>query len=152
MTEEAANKVLNAAEKMQPLQDNMRRGANAPDERGQAWCDHPGELDQARVLVDDTRAVLREASTKTQVSQDCLMEIIMAQDFQDLTGQVIMKMLGVVGVIESELVQVLLDSVPAEKRSEATSLLNGPQISPQGRVDVVTSKDQVDDLLSNLGF
>src|SRR3546814_5328212 len=122
MTEEAANKVLNAAEKMEPLQDNMRRGANALDERWQAWFDHPVGLDQARVLVDDTRAFLREASTNTQVSQDCLMEIIMAQDFQDLTGQVIMKMLGVVGVIESELVQVLLDSVPEEERRKSTRL------------------------------
>src|SRR3546814_14495514 len=80
------------------------------------------------------------------------MEIIMAQDFQDLTGQAIMKMLGVVGVIESELVPVLLDCVPADKRSEETSLLNGPQITPTGRVDVVTSQDRVDALLSNLSI
>src|SRR3546814_18134285 len=97
MTEEAANKVLNAAEKMQPLQDNMRRGANALDERWQEWFDHPVELDQARVLVDDTHAFLREASTNTQVSQDCLLEHIIAKDFQDMTGKDILKMLGVVG-------------------------------------------------------
>lgn len=152
MTEQAANRVLNAAEKMQPLQDAMRRDAGALDERWQAWFDRPVELDQARALVDDTRSFLRGVSGKTQASQDCLMEIIMAQDFQDLTGQVIMKMLNVVGAIETELVQVLIDNVPAEKRVEASSLVNGPQVSPQGRVDVVTSQDQVDDLLSSLGF
>jgi len=80
------------------------------------------------------------------------MEIIMAQDFQDLTGQVITKMMDVIGAIESELLQVLLDSVPAEKREEANSLLNGPQVNPAGRTDVVTSQDQVDDLLASLGF
>jgi len=152
MTEKAANRVLNAAEKMQPVQESLQRDARALDQRWQEWFDHPVELDQARELVDDTRTLLRTMPEKTQMSQDCLMEIIMAQDFQDLTGQVIMKMLGVVGAIEQELVQVLLDSVPAEKRNEATSLLNGPQISPSGKVDVVTSQDQVDDLLSSLGF
>ena len=48
--------------------------------------------------------------------------------------------------------QVLLDNVPQERRDEANSLLNGPQISPQGKTDVVTSQDQVDDLLASLGF
>ena len=75
----------------------------------------------------------------------------MAQDFQDLTGQVIMRMMDVVGAIERELLQVLLDNVPQERRDEP-SLLNGPQVSPQGKADVVTSQDQVDDLLASLGF
>src|SRR5690554_5344610 len=152
MTEQAANRVLNAAEHVQPLQESMQREAVALDARWQAWFDHPVELDQARELVDDTRALLKNIPEKTQDSQSKLLEIIMAQDFQDLTGQVIMKMLGVVTAIETELVQVLIDNVPQEKREEANSLLNGPEVSPQGKVDVVTSQDQVDDLLANLGF
>lgn len=152
MTEQAANRVLNAAEKVQPIQDTLRRDALALDARWQAWFDHPVELDRARTLVDDTRGLLQAIPARTQASQDCLMEIIMAQDFQDLTGQVIMKMLDVVGAIETELVQVLLDSVPQERRGDTVSLLNGPQVSPEGKVDVVTSQDQVDDLLSSLGF
>jgi chemotaxis protein CheZ len=63
-----------------------------------------------------------------------------------------MKMLGVVSAIETELVQVLIDNVPQERREEAKSLLNGPEVNPAGKVDVVTSQDQVDDLLSSLGF
>lgn len=152
MTEQAANRVLNAAEKMQPIQDGLRREAQALDARWQAWFERPVELDQARALVDDTRGLLRRIPDRAQVSQDCLMEIIMAQDFQDLTGQVIMKMLDVVGAIETELVQVLLDNVPQERRGDTASLLNGPQVAPEGRPDVVTSQDQVDDLLSSLGF
>jgi chemotaxis protein CheZ len=152
MTEQAANRVLNAAEKMQPLQEQMQREAQALDVRWQSWFDHPVELDQARELVDDTRSLLRGIPDKTQASQNSLMEIIMAQDFQDLTGQVIMRMLGVVGATETALVQVLIDNVPQERRDEAATLLNGPQISPQGKADVVTSQDQVDDLLASLGF
>ncbi len=152
MTEQAANRVLNTAEQMQPLQESIQRDAKALDERWQQWFDQPVELDQARELVDDTRALLKDVPQKAQESQSLLMEIIMAQDFQDLTGQVIMKMLGVVSAIETELVQVLIDNVPQERREEANCLLNGPEVSPQGKVDVVTSQDQVDDLLSSLGF
>lgn len=152
MTEQAANRVLNAAEQIQPLQEAMRRDAKALDARWQDWFAHPVELDQARTLVDDTRALLKSVPEKAQASQNSLMEIIMAQDFQDLTGQVIMKMLGVVSAIETELVQVLVDSVPQERREEAVTLLNGPEVNPDGKVDVVTSQDQVDDLLSSLGF
>jgi chemotaxis protein CheZ len=151
MTEQAATRVLNAAEQTQPLQDSMQREAKALDTRWQEWFDHPVELDQARELVDDTRNLLKTIPEKTQASQNNLMDIIMAQDFQDLTGQVIMKMLGVVSAIETELVQVLIDNVPQERREEAKSLLNGPEVNPAGKVDVVTSQDQVDDLLSSLG-
>lgn len=152
MTEQAANRVLNAAEQIQPWQDEMQSSARALDARWQDWFENPVELDQARSLVDDTRALLKDIPEKTQASQNNLMEIIMAQDFQDLTGQVIMKMLGVVGVIETELVQVLVDNVPQERRDETRSLLNGPEVSPAGKVDVVTDQDQVDDLLASLGF
>ena len=152
MTEQAANRVLNATEQIQPWQDSMQRDAKALDARWQDWFDHPVELDQARSLVDDTRTFLKDVPEKTQSSQNNLMEIIMAQDFQDLTGQVIMKMLGVISAIETELLQVLIDSVPEEKREEAKTLLNGPVINPEGKDDVVTNQDQVDDLLASLGF
>ena len=152
MTEQAANRVLNAAEEIQPLQEQMQSQARSLDARWQDWFDHPVELDQARELVDDTRALLKDIPQKTQATQNSLMEIIMAQDFQDLTGQVIMRMLGVIGAIETELVQVLIDNVPLEKREDTHTLLNGPQVNPDGKVDVVTSQDQVDDLLASLGL
>ena len=152
MTEQAANRVLNAAEQLQPVQDELQARAVSLDQRWQAWFDHPVELTEARELVDDTRAMLKEVPQTTKVTQDALLDIIMAQDFQDLTGQVIMKMLHVVTAIETELVQVLIDSVPLERREEAQSLLNGPEVSPVGKTDVVTSQDQVDDLLDSLGF
>ena len=153
MTEQAANRVLNAAEATQPLQDAMQSQAQALDQRWQAWFDAPVELDQARSLVDDTRALLKDIPEKTQASQANLLDIIMAQDFQDLTGQVIMKMLGVVHAIETELVQVLVDNLPQERREdEVGQLLNGPVVNSAGKAEVVTSQDQVDDLLANLGF
>src|SRR5688500_1647791 len=69
MTEQAANRVLNAAEQTQPLQESMQKEAKALDARWQQWFDHPVELDQARELVDDTRALLKDIPQKTQASQ-----------------------------------------------------------------------------------
>lgn len=152
MTEQAANRVLNATEQIQPWQESMRRDALALDARWQDWFDHPVELEQARELVNETRALLKDIPEKTQASQNNLMEIIMAQDFQDLTGQVITKMLGVVTMIETELLQVLIDNVPQERREETHSLLNGPEVKPNGKADVVANQDQVDDLLASLGL
>ncbi|OZI22331.1 protein phosphatase CheZ [Bordetella genomosp. 7] len=152
MTEQAATRVLNATDAAGPLQDNLSRTASQLDARWQQWFDQPLELPEARELVKDTRAFLGGVPALAQQTQGHLMEIVMAQDFQDLTGQVIMRMMDVVGAIERELLQVLLDNVPQERREEAQSLLNGPQVNPAGKADVVTSQDQVDDLLASLGF
>lgn len=152
MTEQAANRVLNAAETMQPWQESMQKDAKNLTERWDDWFAQPVELEQARDLVDETRRFLADVPDKTQSSLDTLLEIIMAQDFQDLTGQVIMKMLGVVTAIETELVQVLVENVPQEQREATASLINGPQVNPEGREEVVANQDQVDDLLASLGF
>lgn len=82
------------------------------------------------------------------------MQIMMAQSFQDLTGQVITKMMTLIGTIESELIDVLIQNAPPDAREQVKAnegLMNGPQIDPT-RADVVSSQDQVDDLLSSLGF
>lgn len=153
MTEQAANRVLNAAEEMQPWQAELQRRAQTLNSSWQHWFDHPVGLQEARHLVDETRAFLCDVPQKTQASQDNLMTIILAQDFQDLTGQVISRMLQVIGTIESELVQVLIDNVPQEKREESrNSLLNGPVIDAAAETEVVHGQDQVDDLLASLGF
>jgi chemotaxis protein CheZ len=152
MTEQAAHRVLNAIDQTQPIQEEMARNAQALDKRWHEWFDQPLELAQARELVKDTRGFLQDVPRNTQATQSKLLEIMMAQDFQDLTGQVIMKMMDVVGAIEKELLQVLIDSVPNDRREEANTLLNGPQVNPTGKPDVVTSQDQVDDLLASLGF
>lgn len=152
MTEQAANRVLNATEAAQPFQEQMEREAKSLDQRWQEWFAEPIELEQARELVDDTRSYLRTVPENTQATNAQLMEIMMAQDFQDLTGQVIMKMMDIISAIETELLQVLLDTVQPERRDEAETLLNGPQVKPDGKADVVTDQSQVDDLLSSLGF
>lgn len=82
-----------------------------------------------------------------------LMDIMMAQDFQDLTGQVIKKVTSLAQNLEQQLVQLLIDYSPNDlKKDVVDGLLNGPQINPEGKTDVVANQSQVDDLLDSLGF
>ena len=77
----------------------------------------------------------------------------MAQDFQDLTGQVIKKITHMVQNLEKDLVDLLLANVPAKKvMVSEEGFLNGPVTNPEKRSDVVCNQDQVDDLLASLGF
>src|SRR5690606_8272811 len=112
MTEQAAERALNAVDRAQPLQDALAKGAADLDKRWQEWFANPLELDEAKALVQETRGYLVEVPKHAQATQAELMEILMAQDFQDLTGQVIKKMMEVIREIEHQLVQVLIDSVP----------------------------------------
>ena len=106
---------------------------------------------------------MKELPSVTQATNTQLMEIMLAQDFQDLTGQVIKKIMEVVYNIEQQLLAVLLENISAERRAEiqavvtgtltsGDTLLNGPQVNPEMHNDVVSDQDQVDDLLSSLGF
>lgn len=150
MTEQAANRVLNAAEQVQPLQEELATDAAVLRDRW-AQADEKGDSLEQAELIADTRQFLQDIPNKAQQTQENLMEIIMAQDFQDLTGQVINGMLGVIGSLETELVQVLVDSVPPEKREETETLINGPAVDTSAD-NVLAAQDEVDDLLSSLGF
>ena len=105
-------------------------------------------------LAEETRSFLKQGlPEKTAATKAQLLEIMMAQDFQDLTGQVIKKIIAVAQELETELMGVLIETMPGERRTDSViSLLNGPVINADGRSDVVASQQQVDDLLGSLGF
>jgi chemotaxis protein CheZ len=78
---------------------------------------------------------------------------MMAQDFQDLTGQVIKKIVALAQDMESQTMGVLIDIMPEIRKTEqVNSLLNGPVVNAEGQADVVVNQQQVDDLLGSLGF
>lgn len=87
-----------------------------------------------------------------------LTEIMMAQDFHDLTGQVIARVVSLAATIEGQLIELLLQTAPPASVSKTTSVaenkpsLSGPAVNAQGNPDVVTDQSQVDDLLASLGF
>jgi chemotaxis protein CheZ len=82
-----------------------------------------------------------------------LTEIMMAQDFHDLTGQVIARVVNLAATIEEQLVTLLIQTAPSVKvAAVANAPLQGPVVNGEGRDDVVTDQSQVDDLLASLGF
>ena len=82
-----------------------------------------------------------------------LTDIMMAQDFHDLTGQVVAKVVTLANDLEDSLVKLLVQVVPPEQREKIEpQLLQGPVVNAEGRTDVVTNQGEVDDLLASLGF
>lgn len=153
MTEQAASRVLNAVDVAQPLQDRVqKKAALLHTSWDKAFA---GELsaDAFRLLSIETRDFLAQAQADSQATNAQLLEIMMAQDFQDLTGQVIKRILHTAQTLETQLLQVLIEAAPPAVREECTnSLMNGPVTDGKSRDDVVTSQEQVDDLLESLGF
>ena len=154
LTEQAACKVLNATDIANPLQEELENGAKLLADKWDAVYANRLSTQEFKLLADETRAYLKNAvPQRTGATREQLMEIMMAQDFQDLTGQVIKKIVGLAQDLESGLMNVLIETVPGEKKTESVkSLLNGPVVNPEGRTDVVASQKQVDDLLDSLGF
>ncbi|MFN4103317.1 MAG: protein phosphatase CheZ [Tepidimonas sp.] len=155
LTGEAAEKVLNRVDEAKAEQHTV--------------------IDSSRQLVETIGAVpglkwampeLLEWSHKIQAAAERtdhhLTEIMMAQDFHDLTGQVIKKVVALAGTLEQQLLQLLIETAPPAAPAEASGNtasdeprrpeLSGPVVNPEGRSDVVTNQQQVDDLLASLGF
>ncbi|NMG74482.1 protein phosphatase CheZ [Aromatoleum diolicum] len=153
MTEQAASRVLNATDIAQPIQNKLHADARGLQVKWDKLFANQLSVDEFKALSNDTRGFLGEVAQASRATNEQLMEIMMAQDFQDLTGQVIKKVVELAQKLETELLQVLLEVTPPEKRGEKHSgLMNGPVVSSAGRDDVVTTQEQVDDLLGSLGF
>jgi chemotaxis protein CheZ len=154
MSEQAAQKVLNATDAASPLQDRIDTSAQELSAAWNGLLDAPDTSDSDwRALAERTSMTLDGMRGATVDTKAYLMDIMMAQDFQDLTGQVITKVTAIAQNLEQQLVQMLVDFAPAEvRRDYDNGLLNGPQIKPEGNNEVVSDQSQVDDLLDSLGF
>lgn len=152
LSEQAAKKVLDATDAAGPLQDAIETRSTELSGAWQALLDKGASEAEWRAMAERTIAGLDASAAATVATRSELMNIMMAQDFQDLTGQVIGRITGIAQNLEKQLVQVLIDFAPSEiKRELDNGLLNGPQIKPTG-TDVVANQGQVDDLLDSLGF
>ena len=132
----------------------------------QAKAEHVSISAQTRSLAaalaaDPVRAVasgavlnfVNEVEARTQRIDAHLTDIMMAQDFHDLTGQVVAKVVALANDLETSLVKLLVQVVPPEQREKVDlAVLNGPVVNPEGRTDVVNNQGEVDDLLASLGF
>ncbi len=144
----AANRVLNSVD-----QAKAEHNAIAAETRRIA----------AAIVADPVKAVatgsvmnfVSDVEAATARIDQHLTDIMMAQDFHDLTGQVVAKVVSLAGDLEDSLVKLLVQAAPPEAQKvieHSTATLNGPVVNPEGRADVVTNQGEVDDLLASLGF
>ena len=153
MTEQAASRVLNATDVAKPIQDRLQSQAMGLSSRWDRLLGGDLSVEEFKTLAGDTHAYLNEVPKQTEATSEQLMEIMMAQDFQDLTGQVIKKIVDLAQSMETQLLQVLIEAMPPDMKAGAPEgLMNGPAMNAAGRSDVVNSQEQVDDLLESLGF
>jgi len=153
LSEQAAQRVLNATDAAGPLQDKIEENGESLKKEWQAALQRPFSEEQFHEIAGRTQQYLDETCSASVDTRKYLMEIMMAQDFQDLTGQVIKKITELAQTLEQQLVQLLIDFAPSEmKRDAGAGLLNGPQINQAGNPEVVSDQEQVDDLLDSLGF
>lgn len=150
LTGEAAEKVLNRVEQAKAQHDYI---ASETRRVVSALVADP----VAAVAKGEIYNFLTDVERVTQEADTHLTEIMMAQDFHDLTGQVIARVVNLAGTIEQQLVQLLIQTAPAGTAAAPTPApsrehLQGPVVNPESTPDVVTNQSQVDDLLASLGF
>ncbi|MGQ5523733.1 protein phosphatase CheZ [Chitinimonas sp. PSY-7] len=159
LTEQAANRTLNAVDLAQPMQNQIESESQSLAEQWDKLFANQLSVDEFKQLATRTREHLKQSSDQARATNEQLLEIMMAQDFQDLTGQVIKKVVEMAKEMESGLLEFLVQFSPtgvikpitAQQDAEG-SLENGPVYNAEGRADVVTNQEQVDDLLASLGF
>lgn len=115
----------------------------------------------AAIVADPVKAVasgsvmnfVGDVEAATERIDTHLTDIMMAQDFHDLTGQVVAKVVSLASELEDSLVKLLVQAAPPEQAQKVEqNILSGPVVDPKGRTDVVTNQTEVDDLLASLGF
>ena len=153
LTERAAVRVMNATDVVRPIQTQLSTEAESLAERWRSVFAAQTGVEQFKTLANATLAFLEAVPKQTQATNAQLMEIVLAQDFQDLTGQVITRISDLAHRLEKELLVLLLEYTPASQRPAGSDgLLNGPVINAERASDVVTTQAQVDELLDSLGF
>ena len=160
LTGEAAEKVLNNVDMAKAHHDHI----SAETRRIGALIVKDPVAAVAKGHVMNFITDVEEASKEIDKN---LTNIMMAQDFHDLTGQVISKVVTLAANIETQLVQLLILTAPSEIPAKSPVLaavaaetvaivtepiLSGPVVSPEGNPDVVKGQSEVDDLLASLGF
>lgn len=156
MTENAANKVLNLVDAAKPECDDLsKRGEELGQSLARMAASEDLSIERARALMGVCGKFAERTAGFASKQADILSDIMMAQDFQDLSGQVIKKVIDIINRTEMQLVQLLLDSAPNQPEKNVavaeftgeTHQLQGPQAEEKA-----LGQSDVDDLLASMGF
>ncbi|GGD57849.1 protein phosphatase CheZ [Lacimicrobium alkaliphilum] len=159
-TENAANRTMDAVETSMPIAEQLNAKISGILPEWKKLMTRQIELGEFKTLCHDLDRILEDASSESAKLNELLTEVLMAQGYQDLTGQVIRRVIELVKEVEDNLVHMLTmfgepevdeNSNNSDKKSDK-ELAEGPIIDADSRDDVVSGQDDVDDLLSSLGF
>ncbi len=156
MTQQSADRTLNEVEKCLPMVEAMEKRSGQLAEEWNKLRMRMLSKDDFRGLSDRLSDFLSQTRQDSSELHASLSEVLMAQDFQDLTGQIIRKVITLVQDVEQKLVKLV--RITGNKLDDGTATdkekdkLAGPAIPGLDQGDQVTSQDDVDDLLSSLGF
>ena len=157
VTGEAAEKVLNAVDRARTLQQELTEQAGSLRNRWRAVATYSTGgracTPAGKQLIDETCGFFADVGGQADRTNAILTDIMMAQDFHDLTGQVIRRVVTLAQSLEEQLVKLLIETSSAGQRPRQDQpKLEGPVVAPQCRDDVVSDQKGVDDLLASLGF
>lgn len=160
-TEKAANSTMDAVERIMPSAEKLKDRLSSIMPEWTKLMNRQIELGEFKDLCIALDKLLVDASDESQILNTSLTEVLMAQGYQDLTGQVIRRVIELVKEVEDHLVDMLATFGAQEHtkdkplpidRSTDKVRAEGPIIDAANRQDVVNDQDDVDDLLSSLGF
>lgn len=156
-TEEAANRTLTAVEKLLPVSEQLGTDATNFTNEWQRFTRREMDMAEFKLLSARLAQFLEKIKNDSNTMHGQLSEVLMAQDFQDLTGQVIRRVIAMVTEVENNLVRLIRCAgtgiCQVESDADATLRAEGPQIAGTQETGTrVNGQDDVDDLLSSLGF
>lgn len=163
-TEDAANRTMDAVEASLPLAESLGQEIDNIRPVWDKLMSRDIELKEFKKMCHQLDNFFGQARGNSENLHMLLTEVLMAQDFQDLTGQVIRRVIELVQEVEESLIELLTvfgdqekaraerKGSPAKAAKEQPTGAEGPIIDPDSRTDVVDGQDDVDDLLSSLGF
>ncbi|WP_305906674.1 protein phosphatase CheZ [Methylomarinum sp. Ch1-1] len=156
MTEQAANQTLNAVEALLPVSERLNEQASALAGKWERFLDREMPYQEFKAMSREIALHFRTSEKSLHDVQSGLNDILMAQGFQDITGQIIRRVIDLVQELEASMVELIRISGGRVKQEEAVeeSQLPGPVVpGVDDKVgDVANNQDDVDDLLSSLGF
>ena len=164
LTEQAANKTMDAVDSSLPLADKINTSLTELKPEWDKLMQREIQLGEFKSLCYSINDFMEVAGKDAAEIHSHMTEIMMAQDFQDLTGQVIKRVIELVKDVEDSLIHLLTvfgePDANSNDRNNANEIevmadnngVEGPIIDAENREDAVSNQDEVDDLLSSLGF
>lgn len=159
MTEQAANKTLTVVESTFPRTEQLEKRAADLKSKWDRFRSRDMKVEEFRGLSQEIDEFLSWTSDNATHIHQGMTEVMMAQDFQDLTGQIIRRVINLVQEVEDGLVDLVRITGRSIKKEDTPTdgprdiAAEGPQVPKVGdAAKVVANQDDVDDLLSSLGF